>query len=313
MNKSPRIAATVLGSVLVVGGLTFGGVIAPAFAHTPAVQDTCESLTITFTNYTLIHAQPAHNGLPAVEGNDTPNSVEITIDDELLKEVDFGKAFTETIPLDGSVTHTYRVVLDAHDEGYDETFSGDTEQCVGSETPPPTEPPTTTPPTTTPPTTTPPTEPPVTPPTTPPVTPPTEPPVTPPTPPTTPPVTPPTTTPVTPPTEPPVTPPTESNPPTVSNPPTESNPPTGATPSEVRATPLAISPATPSAVVVPLTSTTTTPPTTPTAAPTKATKASADELASTGVSDWTSIVLASGFIAVLLGAGLLIARRTRRA
>lgn len=43
------------------------------------------------------------------------------------------------------------------------------------------------------------------------------------------------------------------------------------------------------------------------------TATSATEPASTGVSSWTGVVLGSGFMTVLLGASLLIARRTRRA
>ena len=231
----PTRAVAIFGSTLILSGLAAAGAAAPAYAHTPAVTADCDSLSIRLTGYTLITAQPASGGDPAVAADSTPNSVTVTIDGTAAAPVYFGTTYTSTIALDDQKPHTYTVALDAHDRGYDYTVSDSTAACPAAVTPPPTTPPTpTAPPTTAPPTTAQPT---------------------------------PTPTPTA--TIPPIAPPT----------PTTSMPP---------------------AVVTP-----------PMAAPTPTPPPAARELAATGTS--TIPALAAGSLAVLLGAGLVLARRLRRA
>jgi len=251
MSTLPSKALTIFGSVLLIGGIAVGGAAAPAFAHTPEMTPLCDSLSMEFTRYTVIAAQPATGGKPAVAADNTPNTVTVTIDGVASAPEKFGRSYSSTIPLDGQKPHTYSVVLGTHD-GYDRSFAGKTVAC------PPTKP--VTPPTT-------PSEPPVTPPTTP-----SEPPVTPPT--------------------------TPSVPPVVVPPVTETPAPVVPTVTE---TPAPIVPDVPVATATPAVVTAPTP------------TASTTELAETGVSSWSVPAVGASVLAMLLGAGLLLARRFRRA
>ncbi|WP_133160276.1 LPXTG cell wall anchor domain-containing protein [Cryobacterium zongtaii] len=262
MTTIPTKAATIFGSVLLVGGLAVGGAAVPAFAHTPAVSADCTSLSMKFESYNVIAAKPASGGKPAVAADATPNTVTVTIDGVASAPVKFGKTYSSTIALDGQRPHTYSVVLGTHD-GYDRTFADKTVACP---TPTPSVPPVTSTPTPTP------SVPPVTSTPTP-----------------TPSVPPVTSTPT--PSVPPVTPTPTPIVPSVSETPAPIVPPANATP-----TPTATA-VTPAAVTAP--------------APTPA--ASTRELAETGVSTWSVPAIAASVLAMLLGAGLLLARRFRRA
>ncbi|POH58702.1 hypothetical protein C3B59_18635 [Cryobacterium zongtaii] len=251
MTTIPTKAATIFGSVLLVGGLAVGGAAVPAFAHTPAVTADCTSLSMKFESYNVIAAKPASGGKPAVAADATPNTVTVTIDGVASAPVKFGKTYSSTIALDGQSSHTYSVVLGTHD-GYDRTFADKTVAC-----PTPTTPST-------------PVVPPVTPSPTPSV----------------PPVTP---TPSPTPSVPPVTPTPTPIVPSVSETPAPIVPPATVTP-------------TPTATAV-----------TPAVATAPTPAASTRELAETGVSTWSVPAIAASVLAMLLGAGLLLARRFRRA
>lgn len=275
MNTLPTKTLTVFGSVLLIGGIAVGGAAAPAFAHTPEVTADCDSLSMDFRSYAVVAAQPAGGGKPAVAADATPNTVTVTIDGVASAPVKFGRAYASTIALDGLKAHTYSVVLDTHD-GYDRTFADKTAACP-----------------TTPPTTPAPSKPPVTPPTTPT---PSEPPVTP--------------TPT--PSEPPVTPtPTPSEPPVIETPapvvPPVTEPPVTETPAPI--VPTVTEPPAPIVPEVPTATATATPAVVTAPTPT----ASTTELAETGVSTWSVPAVAASVLAMLLGAGLLLARRFRRA
>lgn len=265
MTTFPTKAVTIFGSVLILGGLAVGGAAAPAFAHSPAVTADCDSLSMRFAGYTVVAARPATGGAPAVAADETPNTVTVTIDGTVSAPVKFGRSYSSTIALDDQKPHTYTVVLDAYDDGYDRTFTDTTTACVL--VPPATTPPTTTPPATSPPATTPPTTstPPATEPPAPTVSPTTEPPAV---------------------NVPPTTVPPATAPPAPTEPPVTASPTPTVTPESTTST-------------------------TPTAAP--APTSSTGELAETGASAWSVPAIAASVLAVLLGAGLLLARRIRRA
>jgi hypothetical protein len=65
----------------------------------------------------------------AVEGNATPNTITLYLDGVFYGSANFGHSYANTVAIDGSVAHTYSVVIDAVGTDYDVTINGETEAC----------------------------------------------------------------------------------------------------------------------------------------------------------------------------------------
>lgn len=114
-----RTLAGVAVTTLALGGMLVA-TAAPASAHTPSVTPTCDSLHVDLRAY--------------------PNAtVTVTIDDVEEVVSEFQGSFDETFTFDGATSHSWQVVVDAHDnDSYDRTFPetgapGLTEPCVDQE------------------------------------------------------------------------------------------------------------------------------------------------------------------------------------
>lgn len=112
-NRLPKIlTAALLGSALCIAAPV------ATSAHTPAASPTCSTLNVELQSYVSSDDAP------------TPNSVTVVIDGTEIVNVDFGRSYSQSFLLgDESVAHTWSVVIDAVDNGYDATLSGTTTPC----------------------------------------------------------------------------------------------------------------------------------------------------------------------------------------
>lgn len=104
-----RILAGAATAALALGGLVATAM--PASAHTPKVQDDCDSLTVQLWSY-----QGAH--------------VVVEIDGEVVRDEPFDHHFDESFELDKTRAHTWAVSVDAKDDDqWDADFAGQTKAC----------------------------------------------------------------------------------------------------------------------------------------------------------------------------------------
>jgi len=114
----PRLARLALVSTLVSAGV-LATVASPAAAHTPTVSATCSTLSVSLQSYVSSAESPR------------PNKVTVTIDSSTAASEWFGSSFARDFSLgDSARAHTWRVVVDAVDNGYDRTFDGTTTPCA---------------------------------------------------------------------------------------------------------------------------------------------------------------------------------------
>ena len=117
MTRSHRLASLALAATL-LGTALVAAVAAPAVAHTPSASATCTTLTVSLQSYNSSRDKPK------------PNTVSISIDGSPVDSQSFGKSFAHDYPLgDSTRAHTWRVVIDAVDNGYDRTFDGTSKPC----------------------------------------------------------------------------------------------------------------------------------------------------------------------------------------
>ena len=112
----------VLAAVLLGVGISVVSVAAPASAHTPNHKATCDALSVTLTQY-----ETRNN-------NATPNKVSVTIDGVEKVNEAFGTSFQKTVTMDASISHNWKIVVDAvggtgPNTQYDWTKSGTTTPC----------------------------------------------------------------------------------------------------------------------------------------------------------------------------------------
>ena len=114
-----KTLAGVAASTLALGGMLVA-TAAPASAHTPTVTASCDSLHVDLKSY-------------------PDATVTVTIDDREVASEDFQGSFDKTFTFDGSTSHSWEVVVDAHDDDtYDKTYPetgapGLTDPCPGAE------------------------------------------------------------------------------------------------------------------------------------------------------------------------------------
>jgi hypothetical protein len=111
----------VLAAVLLGVGISVVSVAAPATAHTPSHNVSCNSLSVNFTSY------------ETKAGDPTPNKLTVTIDG-VPTVVNFGTSYSKSFSLEGSTSHTWSIVLDAiggsgPNTQYDWSRSGVTTPC----------------------------------------------------------------------------------------------------------------------------------------------------------------------------------------
>jgi hypothetical protein len=117
-------ALAILAAVVLGAGLSVIAVAAPASAHTPTKDVTCNSLWFQADSY------------ETKQGNPTPNSVTITIDGGTPTVYNFGGSLSKkTFNFDGTTSHTWSIVVDAvggsgPDTQYDVSYSGVTTPCT---------------------------------------------------------------------------------------------------------------------------------------------------------------------------------------
>ena len=118
-----RTLAGVAATTLAVGGMLVA-TAAPASAHTAKEFPSCDSLTVTLTQYDRADVTVLIDGKPAVDG-----------DGRRVEDLDFQGGWSATFELDGSVAHTWSIDVDAHDGAqWNYANSGTTKPCDG---PPP--------------------------------------------------------------------------------------------------------------------------------------------------------------------------------
>jgi hypothetical protein len=109
---SLALAATLLGTALVAA------VAAPAAAHTPSASATCSTLSVSLQYYASTNENPK------------PNTVSVSIDRGSATSQAFGSSFVRDFSLgDSTKAHSWRVVIDAVDNGYDRTIEGTSTPC----------------------------------------------------------------------------------------------------------------------------------------------------------------------------------------
>jgi hypothetical protein len=107
---STATAALALGAALVATA-------APASAHTPDVDADCSSIEVRLWAY-------------AKQGNE----VIVTVDDEVVKQEDFGDRYKTSVDLDPAAGHEWKVEVDAADSSrYDWSEQGTTTACPTDE------------------------------------------------------------------------------------------------------------------------------------------------------------------------------------
>ncbi|MBG6237381.1 LPXTG-motif cell wall-anchored protein [Mycetocola sp. CAN_C7] len=119
MKTRTKLLAGFNASILFGAALVLAAGAAPASAHTPEVDATCESVTLTLENYGHTPEAP------------TPNTVTVTIDGVEQENTAFGAGFAASYDFDDvAVGHEWAVVVDAADDTYDRSFDGTTEPCA---------------------------------------------------------------------------------------------------------------------------------------------------------------------------------------
>jgi len=117
MTRSHRLASLALAATL-LGTALVAAVAAPAVAHTPSASATCTTLSVSLQSYNSSRDKPK------------PNSVSVSIDGSPVDSQAFGSSFAHDYALgDSTRAHTWRVVIDAVDNGYDRTFDGTSKPC----------------------------------------------------------------------------------------------------------------------------------------------------------------------------------------
>jgi len=110
-------------SIAALAALASVAVVAiPASAHTPTVGADCSTVSVELVSYTTTQYDAA------------PNSITVTIDDEVVAQEKFGTSISRYYDFDDSaVAHDWAVHVDSIDNAYDRDFGGTTTPC----TPPP--------------------------------------------------------------------------------------------------------------------------------------------------------------------------------
>jgi len=117
MTRSRRIAGIALAATLLSTAILSTSATA-ATAHTPTASATCSTLTVNLQSYST---SPADR---------EPNSVTVTIDETIVLDEEFGASFTRDIALGAETqAHEWAVEIDAVDNGYDRTVTGESEPC----------------------------------------------------------------------------------------------------------------------------------------------------------------------------------------
>lgn len=117
-SRFTRLARLALVSTLVSAGV-LAAVASPSAAHTPSVSATCSTLSVSLQSYV------------SSAGSPRPNKVTVSIDSSTAVSEWFGSSFARDFSLgDSARAHTWRVVVDAVDNGYDRTFDGTTTPCA---------------------------------------------------------------------------------------------------------------------------------------------------------------------------------------
>ncbi|WP_308215086.1 LPXTG cell wall anchor domain-containing protein [Okibacterium sp. HSC-33S16] len=97
---------------------------APASAHAPEVDASCEGISVNFENYST------------TTEDSNPNLVSVSIDDIEVAAERFGESFRDTYAFDSTtVGHTYSIIVDAVGTTYDRTFDGTTDPCPAASVP----------------------------------------------------------------------------------------------------------------------------------------------------------------------------------
>jgi LPXTG-motif cell wall-anchored protein len=133
-EHSVRIRSAIMAGTVGLGGLAaLIGVAGPASAHVPTVSAECGVIHTGFTSYETI------------EGNPTPNMVEVFVDGVSKGSVDFGASYSHDWSMSKTAVHNWKVVVDAVGTQFDHVWTGTVQPCEM----PPTTTTTTVPPTTT--------------------------------------------------------------------------------------------------------------------------------------------------------------------
>jgi hypothetical protein len=68
--------------------------------------------------------------IPAVPGDDDPNSVTLSVDGDVVFTADFGAAYARSVPIDGAIAHTYSVVVEAAGSTQGAEIEGTVDACA---------------------------------------------------------------------------------------------------------------------------------------------------------------------------------------
>lgn len=126
MNTRLRISGTALATLAIAGCLALVPTTA-ASAYSPAVDDACDTLSVTLDGYAASEELP------------TPNEVMVRIDGVDVASDYFGASYRSDFAIaDPTVAYEWEVIVDALEEGYesnDVTLSGTSTPCAPEPTP----------------------------------------------------------------------------------------------------------------------------------------------------------------------------------